>query len=147
MQINIDKFNLGRFASHTKDGCPDGYMTISEQKFSIGTASAASNGMYNDESDGAENTDSNGNVKSRRGGGGKWCGSAWGYNVYYSESSSINVTLKLFKFVQQQQLGSSANNNNFSFRLTYKFLKRTDAKLRYVLHISIKQWKLFAIRK
>lgn len=67
-----------------------------------------------------------------RSGDGKWCGNAWGYNVYYSESSSINITLKLFKFTQQQQqpLGLSANSNNFSFRLTYKFLKRTDAKLR-----------------
>lgn len=94
-QINIDKFNVGRFISHTNDGCPDGYMTIVETKF----------------------------PKL----GGKWCGTSWGYNVYYSESSSINVTLKILKLMQQQQQGIS---NNFSFRLTYKFLKRTDAKLR-----------------
>lgn len=66
-------------------------------------------------------------------GNGKWCGNAWGYNVYFSESSSINITLKLFKLPQQQSqfIPTSANsNNNFSFRLMYKFLKRTDAKLR-----------------
>lgn len=132
-QINIDKFNVGRFTSHTKDGCPDGYMTISEQKFSVPSAATAADPMMfnDDESGNADSMDGNGIAKSRRNGnGGKWCGSAWGYNVYYSESSSINVTVKLFKFAQQQQLGSSASNNNFSFRLTYKFLKRTDAKLR-----------------
>lgn len=74
------------------------------------------------------------NHKRNGNGNGKWCGNAWGYNVYFSESSSINITLKLFKLAQQQPQfipTSSANsNNNFSFRLTYKFLKRTDAKLR-----------------
>ncbi|ENN76482.1 hypothetical protein YQE_06935, partial [Dendroctonus ponderosae] len=33
--------------------------------------------------------------------GGKWCGSAWGYTVYYSETSSINLTLALNKIPQQ----------------------------------------------
>lgn len=92
-QINVDKFNVGRFLSHTSDGCPDGYMTISERDFTPMD--------------------------------GRWCGTAWGYNVYYSESSSINVSLKIYKLYQQQGL-----TDNFSFKLTYKFLKRTDAKLR-----------------
>lgn len=86
---------MGRFTSHISDGCPDGYMTITEQKFPTL--------------------------------GGKWCGTAWGYNVYYSESSSIDVTLKVMKFFHQQQQNLP---NNFSFRLTYKFLKRNSAKLR-----------------
>lgn len=93
-------------------------MTINEENFATQNTFDNVNG----------NDDTN-----RRSGDGKWCGNAWGYNVYYSESSSINITLKLFKFTpqqQQQQLGISANSNNFSFRLTYKFLKRTDAKLR-----------------
>lgn len=117
-QINIDKFNVGRFTSHTNDGCPDGYMTISEQNFSLldTTSDVFNNG--------------NGEGRTSPNGDGKWCGNAWGYNVYYSESSSINITLALFKFAQQPQLSLTPNNNNFSFRLTYKFLKRTDAKLR-----------------
>lgn len=95
-------------------------MTISEKNPLL----EASANTFNDGSfDSNHNRNSNGN--------GKWCGNAWGYNVYYSESSSINITLKLFKLVQQQQqFIPTTNNNNFSFRLTYKFLKRTDAKLR-----------------
>ncbi|XP_042859745.1 uncharacterized protein LOC122245815 [Penaeus japonicus] len=30
VQISFDKFNLGRFVSHTTAGCPDGYMQIEE---------------------------------------------------------------------------------------------------------------------
>lgn len=92
-QINVDKFNVGRFISHTNEGCPDGYMAIAERDFPSM--------------------------------GGQWCGTAWGYNVYYSESSSINVSLKIYKLFQQQGL-----TDNFSFKLTYKFLKKTVAKLR-----------------
>lgn len=33
--------------------------------------------------------------------GGKWCGSAWGYTVYYSETSSLNLTLSLDRLPQQ----------------------------------------------
>lgn len=33
--------------------------------------------------------------------GGQWCGSAWGYTVYYSEASSLNVTLQLDRLSQQ----------------------------------------------
>lgn len=93
-QINIDKFNVGRFLSHTTDGCPDGYMTITERDFPSM--------------------------------GGQWCGTAWGYNVYYSESSSINVSLWIYKLFQQQQ----GLTDNYSFKLTYKFLTKTNAKLR-----------------
>lgn len=32
---------------------------------------------------------------------GKWCGSAWGYTVYYSETSNVNVTLLLERLPQQ----------------------------------------------
>lgn len=94
VQINVDKFNVGRFTSHTNDGCQDGYMIITEDDFWQT--------------------------------GGKWCGTSWGYNVYYSESSSINITLKLFKLYQPQQ----GLTDNFAFQITYKFLRRSDAKLR-----------------
>lgn len=32
---------------------------------------------------------------------GQWCGSAWGYTVYFSESDSINLTLRLDRLSQQ----------------------------------------------
>ena len=33
--------------------------------------------------------------------GGQWCGSAWGYTVYYSESNSLNLTLQLYRMSEQ----------------------------------------------
>lgn len=33
--------------------------------------------------------------------GGQWCGSAWGYTVYYSETRSINLTLFLLRLSEQ----------------------------------------------
>lgn len=33
--------------------------------------------------------------------GGQWCGSAWGYTVYYSETPSINLTLYLLRLSEQ----------------------------------------------
>ncbi|XP_066139729.1 uncharacterized protein [Euwallacea fornicatus] len=63
---------------------------------------------------------------NRIGSGGKWCGSAWGYTVYYSETFSINITLALDKIPQQQSSGYS-----FEFKVSYKFLKLSDARLRY----------------
>ncbi|CAH0564504.1 unnamed protein product, partial [Brassicogethes aeneus] len=58
--------------------------------------------------------------------GGKWCGSAWGFTVYYSETPSINLTLMLNRFSQQTTSGYT-----FEFKLSYKFLKLSDAKIRY----------------
>lgn len=56
--------------------------------------------------------------------GGKWCGSSWGYTVYYSETPSINLTLHLARLPQQHQ-------NGFEFKLSYKFLRLSDARIRY----------------
>lgn len=113
-------------------------MTISEQKLSsLDTAAGVfsndgSDGGGGGGADGMANMDGNGNGHdgARSNGNGKWCGNAWGYNVYYSESSSVNITLKLFKFAQQSQLSVTSKDDNFSFRITYKFLKRSDAKSR-----------------
>lgn len=107
-------------------------MTISEQKLSSLDTTA---GLFSDDGGGGGGgVDSmanvNGNEGTRSNGNGKWCGNAWGYNVYYSESSSVNITLKLLKFAQQSQLSLTSKDENFSFRITYKFLKRTDAKSR-----------------
>ncbi|XP_046614691.1 uncharacterized protein LOC124302497 isoform X1 [Neodiprion virginianus] len=57
--------------------------------------------------------------------GGQWCGSAWGYTVYYSETPSINLTLFLSR-LSEQGVGY-----NFDFKLSYKFLRRSEAHLRY----------------
>lgn len=54
---------------------------------------------------------------------GQWCGAAHGFNSYYSETGSILVTLRVHKLVQG--LG-----NNFEFKLSYKFLRKSDALLR-----------------
>lgn len=35
---------------------------------------------------------------------GQWCGSAWGYTVYYSEGRSLNLTLLLDKLSEQVRL-------------------------------------------
>ncbi|CAK1556343.1 unnamed protein product [Leptosia nina] len=56
---------------------------------------------------------------------GQWCGSAWGYTVYFSESNSINMTLRLDR-LSQQGVGY-----NFDFKLAYKFLRRSEARLRF----------------
>ncbi|KAL3274629.1 hypothetical protein HHI36_016010 [Cryptolaemus montrouzieri] len=58
--------------------------------------------------------------------GGRWCGSAWGYSVYYSETSNVNMTLMLNKFSQQDSSGYT-----FEFKLSYKFLRLSDARIRY----------------
>uniref|UniRef100_A0A182YST8 Metalloprotease TldD/E N-terminal domain-containing protein n=1 Tax=Anopheles stephensi TaxID=30069 RepID=A0A182YST8_ANOST len=57
---------------------------------------------------------------------GRWCGTASGYTIYYSETRSVNVTLRLDKLPQ----ASSSVSNGFEFRLIYKFLRHSDAKLR-----------------
>ncbi|XP_023246142.1 uncharacterized protein LOC106639496 [Copidosoma floridanum] len=102
VQLTFDTFTVGRFQSYTSDGCPDGYMSISEE--------------------------------GRPPTGGQWCGSAWGYTVYYSETRSINLTLYL------SWLPGQGNNYNFDFKLSYKFLKRSEAHLRYG-NSSMSTWR------
>ncbi|KAI4501041.1 hypothetical protein M0802_003844 [Mischocyttarus mexicanus] len=66
--------------------------------------------------------------------GGQWCGSAWGYTVYYSETPSINLTLYL------QRLPEEGIGYNFDFQLSYKFLRRSEAHLRYG-NTSMATWR------
>ncbi|KAK7874269.1 hypothetical protein R5R35_006304 [Gryllus longicercus] len=70
-----------------------------------------------------------GHMTIREGGrpdtGGQWCGSAWGYTVYYSETRSLNLTLQLYR-LSEQGIGY-----NFDFKLAYKFLRRGEARLRF----------------
>lgn len=57
---------------------------------------------------------------------GKWCGMSWGYTIYYSETRSVNLSLRLDNVIQQ------GDGNNFEFKVIYKLLKKTDAKLRWI---------------
>ncbi|XP_066996232.2 uncharacterized protein [Anabrus simplex] len=66
--------------------------------------------------------------------GGQWCGSAWGYTVYYSETTSLNLTLQLYR-LSEQGIGY-----NFDFKLAYKFLRRSEARLRYG-NSSVVTWR------
>ncbi|XP_014273918.3 uncharacterized protein [Halyomorpha halys] len=66
--------------------------------------------------------------------GGQWCGSAWGYTVYYSETRSLNLTLRLDR-LSEQGIGY-----NFDFKLAYKFLRRGEAHLRYG-NRSVASWR------
>lgn len=149
-QINVDKFIVGRFTSHTTDGCPDGYMTIAEDQRSRASAplhhhgtaaaatalaaslsgtpsaSAAASGSGAASAEAVAAAAAALAASPSTSTGGQWCGTAWGYNVYYSEGSSINVSLLVRRLHQQQGLP-----DNFAFRLTYKVLRRADAKLRY----------------
>ena len=67
-------------------------------------------------------------------------GSAWGYTIYYSETRSVNLSLRLDKLLQLNggngggngggnNLGGG-NGNSFDFKIIYKFVRKTDAKLR-----------------
>jgi hypothetical protein len=64
-QITIESFTLGKFVSYTQDGCPDGYLQMSEA--------------------------------ARTPIGGMWCGQSWGPAIFYSETRSLVLTVKLFK--------------------------------------------------
>lgn len=54
--------------------------------------------------------------------GGQWCGSALGYTVYYSESSSLNLTLFLSRLLEQvihkKILFNCKFESNMNFYLT-----------------------------
>ena len=58
--------------------------------------------------------------------GGSWCGSSSGYAVYYSETSTITVTIKLFK-----SLISIHSTVPFEFKLRYKFVSQPEARVRF----------------
>ncbi|XP_034252520.1 uncharacterized protein LOC117652003 [Thrips palmi] len=57
--------------------------------------------------------------------GGAWCGPAWGPAVYFSETRSLLVTVKL------QRLHKDSSGYNFDFRLGYRLLPRDRAVVRY----------------
>ncbi|KAF9413618.1 hypothetical protein HW555_008196 [Spodoptera exigua] len=89
VQLAFDEFHVGRYEPGALDGCPDGYMQLSE----LGRPFT----------------------------GGSWCGEADGAALYYSETATVTVSVKLFR----ARLGES-----FGFRLRYKFLAQRDAVVR-----------------
>lgn len=52
--------------------------------------------------------------------GGSWCGAASGYAVYYSETTTVTVTLRLFH-----------SASPFDFQLRYKFIGADEALVRF----------------
>ncbi|KAE8742765.1 hypothetical protein FOCC_FOCC011693, partial [Frankliniella occidentalis] len=57
--------------------------------------------------------------------GGAWCGPAWGPAVYFSETRSLLVTVRLLR------LHKDSSGYNFDFRLGYRLLPRDRAVVRY----------------
>ncbi|XP_013139476.1 PREDICTED: uncharacterized protein LOC106104080 [Papilio polytes] len=57
--------------------------------------------------------------------GGSWCGTSWGPSIYYSETKSITLIIRLLHLSKEQ------NNYNFDFRMAYKVLRKEYATVRY----------------
>lgn len=57
--------------------------------------------------------------------GGAFCGQSWGPSVFYSETRSLVITVKLFKLLRDQ------SGYNFDFRIAYKFLNKDEAVVRF----------------
>lgn len=57
--------------------------------------------------------------------GGSWCGTSWGPSIYYSETKSITLIIRLLHLSKEQ------NNYNFDFRMAYKVLRKEHASVRF----------------
>ncbi|KAF7401247.1 hypothetical protein HZH68_007067 [Vespula germanica] len=57
--------------------------------------------------------------------GGLWCGTTRDPAIYYSETSSVSITLKLLRLSKDQKAF------NFDFRMAYKMIRKSDAVVRY----------------
>ncbi|XP_058457818.1 uncharacterized protein LOC131434755 isoform X2 [Malaya genurostris] len=68
--------------------------------------------------------------------GGMWCGTTWGPAIFYSETRSLIMTVKLLKLSRDQ------SGYNFDFRIQYKMLSRNSAVVRYggIRHEYIPPW-------
>ncbi|XP_063232233.1 uncharacterized protein LOC134536448 [Bacillus rossius redtenbacheri] len=92
VQLIFDAFNVGRYEPSALDGCPDGYMQLSE----LGRPFT----------------------------GGSWCGQSTGHAVYYSETTTVTASVKLFPSPRQRA-------TPLEFRLRYKFVSRGEAVVRF----------------
>lgn len=71
---------------------------------------------------------------SRPLGQGFWCGTSWGSNVYYSETSAVTLLLRVFNLTEAPENDNQGGPNAEEavlLRLTYRFLRRDQAVLRY----------------
>jgi hypothetical protein len=57
--------------------------------------------------------------------GGSWCGTLWGAAIYYSETRTVSLSLRLMKLARDQ------TGYNFDYRMGYKMLTRDTATVRY----------------
>ncbi|KAG7173349.1 Dorsal-ventral patterning protein tolloid-like [Homarus americanus] len=66
---------------------------------------------------------------------GFWCGTSWGHNVYYSETTAITLMLRVFNISHTNQdmpnPGSFQQQDTIMLRLSYRFLRKERAILRY----------------
>ncbi|XP_037073714.1 uncharacterized protein LOC119094908 [Pollicipes pollicipes] len=60
---------------------------------------------------------------------GFWCGSGWGYNVYYSETSTVTVTFRLYRLSGGGSF-SGDEVSQFYVKLRYKFISAQRAVMR-----------------
>jgi len=71
---------------------------------------------------------------SRPLGHGYWCGTSWGSNVYYSETSAVTLILRVFNLTETPATDNQGGPNAEEavlLRLSYRFLRKTEAVLRY----------------
>ena len=71
---------------------------------------------------------------SRPLGQGFWCGTSWGSNVYYSESSAVTLILRVFNLTESTEVenpGVANSEEKVLLRLSYRFLRQSEAVLRY----------------
>lgn len=90
-QLIFDEFKVGRYEASALDGCPDGYMQLSE----LGRPFT----------------------------GGSWCGTSSGPAAYYSETSTVTASVKLF----------GLTDASFAFQLRYRFFSKKEAIVRFGL--------------
>jgi hypothetical protein len=57
--------------------------------------------------------------------GGMFCGQSWGPSVFYSETRSLIVTIRLNKLLRDQ------SGYNFDFRIAFKVLSKEESVVRY----------------
>ncbi|PSN38542.1 hypothetical protein C0J52_22225 [Blattella germanica] len=57
--------------------------------------------------------------------GGSWCGTSWGAALYYSETRSVSLSLRLTRLARDQ------TGYNFDYRMGYKMLPKAAAIVRY----------------
>jgi len=57
--------------------------------------------------------------------GGSWCGTLWGAAIYYSETPTVSLSLRLMRLARDQ------TGYNFDYRMGYKMLPRDTAIVRY----------------